>query len=386
MRIRYIFSINAGRSGSDYLTELLSKATNAVSIHEGFPIMNGTAMQKFNKGDDSELRVLMPLKMKEIHKKTKDGRRIYCETNHSYIKGWGYLVPDEYIPQEEIGVIILRRDLYKTAYSLLRIHNVPGASEWNRTWYLTPNAPRNLSRPLDDAGPYDLCKWYVEEINMRAEDYKRRFPKITYFECDLKQLNDYGYVVQLFKTFGLKPSSRLKEVCSGALNMRIEWPKLPLEELTATPSYPSADDLSPEERDALIGEMIPYLHANKAEAIAMMEADYMLMGGSLALQAVSIVAHAEKELEDKFKYALKYTETEHVLIWEFLRSVDPRDSIFVCANRSSAPGISYTYNFNIVPNVRTVTAKLGLIIVPKILWLMAKCIWGRDYTHHRAKR
>jgi hypothetical protein len=42
---------------------------NAVSIHEGFPIMNGYAMQKFNEGDALELRALMPMKMKEIQKR-----------------------------------------------------------------------------------------------------------------------------------------------------------------------------------------------------------------------------------------------------------------------------------------------------------------------------
>jgi hypothetical protein len=53
---------------------------------------------------------------------------------------------------------------------------------------------------------YDLCKWYVEEVSRRAEEYKRRFPKITYVECDLEQLNDYDFVVQMFEAFGLQPS------------------------------------------------------------------------------------------------------------------------------------------------------------------------------------
>jgi hypothetical protein len=140
MALKYIFSINSGRSGSDYLTELLSKASNTTSVHEGFPIMNGMPMQKFNEGDASELHKLMPLKMKQIRRQIKNGAKIYCETNHSYIKGWGYIIPDQYIPQEEIAVVILRRDIDQVTYSLLRAHDIPGMSESSRTWYLTPNA------------------------------------------------------------------------------------------------------------------------------------------------------------------------------------------------------------------------------------------------------
>ena len=134
MSFKYIFSINSGRSGSDYLTELLSKASNTTSIHEGFPIMNGMPMKKFNEGNASELYKLVSLKMKQIHRQIKNGAKIYCETNHSYIKGWGYIIPDEYIPQEEIAIVILRRDIDRVAYSLLGVHNVPGTSESNRTW------------------------------------------------------------------------------------------------------------------------------------------------------------------------------------------------------------------------------------------------------------
>ena len=114
--LQYIFSINAGRSGSDYLTELLSLADNTISIYEGFPLMNGAPMRQFNNGDPSALDALMPIKLKEIQKSRKHQKTIYSETNHSFIKGWGYLIPDEYIPQEDIGIVILRREPEKITY------------------------------------------------------------------------------------------------------------------------------------------------------------------------------------------------------------------------------------------------------------------------------
>ncbi|MCP4402533.1 MAG: hypothetical protein GY801_35160 [bacterium] len=85
--IKYLFSINPGKCGSDYLSGLLSGAENTVSFHEAFPFMNGYPMQAFNHGDERALRQLMPVKMKEIRKQSKNGRKIYCETNHASSEG-----------------------------------------------------------------------------------------------------------------------------------------------------------------------------------------------------------------------------------------------------------------------------------------------------------
>lgn len=380
MSIKYIFSINSGRSGSDYLTELLSKAENTVSLHEGVPIMNGEPMQKFNSEEEGELRKLMPLKMKEIQKKSKNGRKIYCETNHSYIKGWGYLLPDEYIPQEEIGVIILKRDIEKTAYSFIRVREVPGICEWTRTWVLSPNSVRNLSQPDKNASPWELCKWYVEETYLRAEEYKKMFPRIRYLECDLEQLNDYDFVVEMFSSFDLVPSTALQDVVGKVINVRNEWLKLPLEELLATPNYPSADSLEGKERDQLITQMLNYLQDHKADEIAKTQPDFA-MGGSYAMEANKIVADAERELEKVFNYSLKFTETERILIWELLSKINPKDILLICCKRSSPPGIRYSYEFNQMLNIVSLMQKLGLRQVILLMW---KGFWNKDFTHRQA--
>ena len=379
MSIKYIFCINSGRCGSDYLTELLSKAENTVSIHEGVPIMNGFPMEKFNTGDDHELQKLMPLKMREINKKSKNGRKIYCETNHSFIKGWGYLLPDAYVPQEEIGVIILRRDIDKTAYSMLRIHDVPASSERTRTWLLTPNTERNLSNPPNNASPYDLCKWYIEETYLRAEEYKKIFPRIRYVECDLEQLNNYDFVVEMFATFDLIPTPFLQDAVGKVFNGRNQWPKLSLEELLAAPS---ADSLKDRERDALIAQMVNYLQEKKADEIAKAQPNDA-MGGSFAMEANRIVAYAERELEEVFKYSLMFTETEMILIWELLRTINLKDLLLVCCQRSSPPGILYSYEFNKTLSIVTMVQKLGLL---QVISMMLKGIWKKDYTHRQPEK
>jgi hypothetical protein len=372
---KYIFSINTGRSGSYYLSMLLAKASNTVSFHEGPPMMIGSPMRRFNNGDEQELRALMPWKMREIQKKSSNGKKTYCEMNNSYIKGWGYLVPDEHIPQEEIGVIILRRDVEKIIHSLLRTRILPGASAWSRAWLLCPGEQRNFSQPPENAGRYELCQWYIEETNLRAQAYRKQFPRIKYVECDLEQLNDYDFVVEMFEQFDLTPTVALKDAVGETTNQMSWWPRLSLEELLAPPRYPSADDLPPEERDTLIADMIAYLHEHKAQEIAHAQ------GLSLFPAAAHIVTAAETELEDTFRYSLMLTEMEWILIFEFLHAIAPQDPMFVLVNRTPPPGIAHTFDLNILPHIN-LAPKMELSTAFRIAWLITKAnLQGQDVMH-----
>jgi hypothetical protein len=367
MSIKYIFCINSGRNGSEYLTKLLSEADNTVSIHEGSPIMNGSPMEKFNNGDSQELETLMPLKMREILKLSKNGRKIYCESNHSFIKGWGYLLPDKYIPQEEIGVIILRRDIDRTAYSLLRIHNIPSSSEWAKTWLLTSNAERNLSKPSDHASPYELCQWYAAETYLRAEEYKKMFPRIKYVECDLEQLNNYNFVLEMFSFFGLSPLNTLQNTVGKVCNSKNQWPKLSLKELSAKPIYPSADNIEDKKRDALIAQMVNYLQEKKADRIAQVQPDYA-HGGTFLEEATRLIIESEQELEEVFECSLIFTETERILMWELLRTINPKDISLIHRQRHSDPVVHYTYDFNQTLSLGTRIKKQGLLPIART-WL-----------------
>jgi hypothetical protein len=164
----------------------------------------------------------------------------------------------------------------------------------------------------------------VEEIELRALAYQKEYPGITYIECDLDQLNDYDFVRQMFQTLGLVPTRDLQDTVGRPLNKRSECPRLSMDELLALPDYPSADRLAPGDRDALVADMVAYLHRHKAREIAAMRPDYA-MGGTLGVDAIRIVTHAEKELEEAFQRSLLFTETEVILISEFLRSVAPYD-------------------------------------------------------------
>ena len=379
MTIRYVFCITVGRSGSDYLTELFAHAQNAVSIHEGLPIMNGEPMRAFNEGKPEAMEALMPRKVAQIQKKRGDPSKVYCETNHSFIKGWGYLLPDRYIPQEEIGVVILRRNPEKVIHSLLRVRSVPGVSEWSRTWYLTPHARENFSAPRRDAGLYELCQWQIDEVNLRAQAYQAQFPRITYVECDLEQLNDSAFVREMFAIFGLIPAPALDSVIGKPLNPKNEWPRLPIEELLRPSPYPSADDLPEKERDALIREMVTVLREEKAQEIAARKPTRL--SDSFIFAAREIVARAEEQLEVEFQRKIRYTETEIILIFEFLHAVVPGDIAFFHVTRHTRPHLFFTFDYNVILRLSAIAKKLGIAAAGKLLLLMLPGLRSRDFSH-----
>lgn len=331
--------------------------------------MNGLPMEQFNNGDETALSQLMPLKMREIRRRSTNGRQIYCETNHSFIQGWGMLLPDVYIPQEEIAVIVLRRDTQKTADSLLRVHDVPGLSLWSRTWYLSPGAVRNISLPAVDANPYDLCRWCVDEINLRAEEYQRRFPRISYYECDLDQLNDYAFVLALFSQLGLTPDQKLKDAVGRTSNKKNEWPGLSRSELLSVSPYSGTESLLPEQRGNLVREMVSWLHSARRDAYLALQRDYA-SGGTLAPAVIALVAQAESELERAFRIALRFSEAERILIYELLHSIDSGDVAFSHVYRFPGADLHYAYEYNNIVNLPLLFRRLGWRSGLRTIWLL----------------
>ena len=381
--VRYLFCINPGRSGSDYLTGLLRHAHDCVSVHEGLPIMNGLPMQRFNEGDERALGDLMPLKWKAIERQRGRRHRVYSETNHSFIKGWGWLVPDAYADQQEIGVVVLRRDPSKVALSLLRLHDVPGTSTFSRTWYLSPTASRNVTKAPESDDPYELCRWYAEEIYRRADDYRRRFPKVRYYDCEVEQLNDLPGVQGLFKTFGLKPKPTLSGVVGQRFNTREVFPRWSKAQLLDLVPYVSPDAWPAKEKDQLIADMLDWIGRERADQWRGMRRNRQYLG-TWVTAATELVVQSQRDLEEAFKVRLRYTETERCLIQEMVYRLDRRDFAFLFVDRNPPPGLSFTYDFNRTLDLATIYRHLGPAGVLRTVGIMMRGAWGGDKSHHGA--
>jgi hypothetical protein len=255
--LRYIFSINTGRSGSHYLNRLFEHVENCESFHEPPPKGHKAAMRAFLAGNDRPMRRVLKEKLK-LAARTLDRGRIYVETNHCFIKGFGWLLP-EFVPQEQIGVVVLSRDPEAIVASWMRKRFTP-LTRGGPDWLIMPNAARPLAPPpmrfVSPAVDYRLLRmlipkrsflrrianhcglsrtklsrwaadyerdclhWYVEEIRRRAEAYRQAFPGIRYHHCSLEDLNDPRKIGTMLDAFGCVATASMSDHIGRPINDR----------------------------------------------------------------------------------------------------------------------------------------------------------------------
>jgi hypothetical protein len=256
-KVDYIFCINTGRCGSNYLFHIFSKADNCIAVHEPPPICNKLPMQAFLDGDEAPIRALMPAKIEQI-KRTRGDASQYIETNHCFIKGFGWFVP-EHIPPERIGIIILRREKDKVVESYWRIETTP-VSERGRKWLISPKrknpilpppfrwvSPRftmsvmrwlalpfrgkkwfrmlHIPRPPVPAWlerfERAALDWYVDETYALGEAYQQKFPGIRYYPVTVEELNDPAKVKEMLDFFGSSYSAGIDEIVGRPTNLKV---------------------------------------------------------------------------------------------------------------------------------------------------------------------
>ena len=212
--IKYIFCINTGRSGSGYLAEVFSAIKNSNSYHEAKPVMNGSYMRDFGvngKIDDK----LLQTKLDFIK---SNPLKIYIETNHLFIKSFGWQIP-YYFSQDEVAVIILKRPHKKVVQSMLKI-NSDITTKSGFDWIINPlMSYQLLNNTKNDKIKYSVFriyrkiqqkiklknsvvekklyafnkKWflkYCDYINILSSEYQKKFNSIKFLELDLEDLND----------------------------------------------------------------------------------------------------------------------------------------------------------------------------------------------------
>ncbi len=256
--VESIFCINAGRSGSGYLTTLFKHVAGCRALHEPSPRCDGPAMRAYLLGNPEPMREPVREKVAKIH----DVRRehdLYVETSHHFIKGFGWLLP-EHLSESKMGVIILTRDKAKVAASLFRLGVFPLMSSGRRL-VITPDAagplvapPRRLlparltyslfrllklpfrggrvyarlglpkPRVADFIVRYELdcLEWYVDEVLARARAYQERFPGVRYFETTVEALNDPREVERMLAHFGCTALPTITDVVGAPANLKEE--------------------------------------------------------------------------------------------------------------------------------------------------------------------
>ena len=248
-KIKYIFCISTGRCGTDYLNKLLATLDGCNSFHEQRPRLHKEVMREYLKGLREPVQRQMPEKIAKIN---SSSGTLYSDTSHIFIKSFGWEIP-EYISQEEIGVIILKRDKDEVAESTHRTQSGP-FNDLGRDWIIVPNGNNILKPPLNplqyklfriilkimwkikrNSGykrypsyfkkhSIKLIKWYYEETYALAEKYKKDFPKITYVEVTLTELNSFeGFekIIQTFKLEEFYDREKINDIIGKPINLKI---------------------------------------------------------------------------------------------------------------------------------------------------------------------
>lgn len=248
--IKYIFCISTGRCGTDYLSNLLSTLKGCNSFHEQKPRLHKVEMREYLKGNFELIQKLMPDKISKINSHSGG---LYSDTTHVFIKSFGWEIP-KYIPQEEIGVIILKRDINKVAESTHRTQSGP-FNDLGRDWIICPTNNSIIPSPMGvleykfnrlflkilwrvkgNSGykkypsyfkkkSIKLIKWYYNETYALGKKYQEKFPNITYVEVQLNELNTIEGFEKIIGAFDLQEiydESKLLDIIGKPVNLKKE--------------------------------------------------------------------------------------------------------------------------------------------------------------------
>lgn len=253
MSIKYIFCISTGRSGTAYLCKLFSGLNACSAYHEQKPILHNHIMRDYLNGNELSMKPHILTKINKIRNCESD---IYVDTSHIFIKSFGWEIP-KHIPEQEIGVVVLKRNKEKVVESTQRVHSGP-FTYLGKKWILTPykNAvikpPINYyvfqfyryliklywlfkgeSQSITKTYPkffrnksLTLINWYYDEIYALGNKFKKTFPKITYVDVNLEDLNTHeGFenIIHAFKLEAYYNKESVKDVIGKATNLKTEF-------------------------------------------------------------------------------------------------------------------------------------------------------------------
>jgi hypothetical protein len=177
----FLFTMTTGRSGTQYLTELLRQNLPDADCHHemldwdrfGVDMPDLSHMMLFNaQGNVAKVRAFWQQKFARI---AVTPRRFYVETSHMLMKAGLVENLDLLSGAGRVHLVILERDPYATILSFLaRSDFASHGNQW--IWYLDPRYPKNIVNALpamERGGISGVCLWYIAEIRVRAAYYEK---------------------------------------------------------------------------------------------------------------------------------------------------------------------------------------------------------------------
>ncbi|CAG5079722.1 hypothetical protein [Parvicella tangerina] len=213
----FVFSVNTGRSGSDYLGSLLATSKEVLAYHEREPYMTGKYLRLVEKLEMDGSKKDRMIKVNSILRDLAiSGKRVYAESNHMFAKTFYDVALESF---DNVTVIHLERNIKDTAKSFLKLRYFTDENDvWSR-WMIHPNAPMCFLKFPQLVNEYELIFGYLAEMRYRSQYIKENF-NANHIEVKLEQLNDITFVSSLFKKIGLSMTDKTKNLVGKKLNDR----------------------------------------------------------------------------------------------------------------------------------------------------------------------
>ncbi len=223
---QYIFSINTGRAGSEYLSDILATAKSVWAAHEPNPQMIGKYLKLICENDYQSTYKDRRFKADEVKKIIKKSLKTnYIETNHMFIKTFFDVVVNEL---DNIKVVFLKRNIVDTLHSFYQLGYFSDRNEAWKDWMVSPYA-RTAAIPCfleeDEKDDIGLSLAYLIDIYERGYRFMEQYPQIPVFQIELQDLNNVEKVKELFVNLNLTSTQTTFNVTGQRKNNRKERKK-----------------------------------------------------------------------------------------------------------------------------------------------------------------
>ena len=223
----YFFCINPGRSGSQYLANLLGSDPDVAAFHEAPPEMNG-GLLRLAEGEPYAAtyaaRRFKAAAVRELLARTP-GRRVYAETNHMFIKTFFDVAMREFSEVEgaRVGIVLLRREVAAVVKSFAELGMFTKRNTVWPAWMSSPYAATRAIEPAAPEGTLDALETtvaYLVDIEARAQRFRRDYPAADLFETRIEAFADPAEIERLFAWAGLAVNDQTRAMCNRPVNER----------------------------------------------------------------------------------------------------------------------------------------------------------------------